>query len=1169
MKIRKLCSVLAVVLAGLTAAAPLSALSVSAAETGTQTVSLISPESLREMVDALPEPVNHQLYKYVPVNSTTFDNGQYMIYNIKVNQPYAGAYATIEMVCIQDNEWLTSLLAGRYGWGFAHEVGHTIDNLGRVYGEVTNNVWSMKTVLDHEMFSDICIPKRSSDMMQVAPTDSNSFWSDSPTNFYNLSMFWDLEVYSNGFWGKLDSMYRAGTCGISAADNYISQLDKKEKVVAYASKAIGLNLVYYFQKYGYITNPSSNLTNALNQMSLSSEQPKIWYYDVYSYFDNTSSNVGKSGAISVSSYDSGARRMTFELSNAFADAHLGFEIIRDGKVIGFTWNNYFIDHAVEPGSTYTINAYDRSLRKYATTTFSSANPATNYPVRIGGITYTSLPYAISQAQDGDIIYLSKSYVMTGKAEITKNITLMPEANGNHIVLYNGCSDDLFYINGGSLTIANQASSTSRLVIDGNNSTSCKSMFKVLNNGTLHISSGITIQNVGSDYYRTDGSVIYANKGHVNLNNCSIEHSYANTGIIYLTGGSDLSCSNDTQIRYNCARYKGGFVYAANSDNTISLTEISVYRNTSNDYLEGATIYLAGGSLRIGNNTSIYNNYSDFFNRYSAVYASDSAKIEISGRVNITDYVNVKRPAVISPDIAGKLVLRVPSDTAENGFTAAVTPDGGSFDASILSRISYANDLYELARSATAITLVKKSSLKNTSQLASSSVTAGGKATVKCSATGGTGSYTYKIDYRPAAVSTWTTKQDYSSSTSYSMTASDAGVFYFRVTAKDTAGNTAEQILTLTVKASTLTNKTTLSATSVTAGTKVTIKNAAAGGSGSYTYFVYYKTTSDTKWTTLQNGTTETSVVFTPAKAGQYDICSKIADSSGAVDKSYMTLTVTSQLVNKSSLAASSVAAGSPVKVNNAASGGSGSYTYATYYKLSTDSAWTTVQESTANTSTSFTLNKTGTYDICSKVKDSSGTLAKKYLTVKITPAQLTNNTTLAAESVTLGSDVTVKNAAFGGSGSYKYAVYYKESSSSAWITLQDFTAATSLSFRPEATGSYDICSKVKDSSGTIVKKYLTVKIVNAVKNASVINKTSVSESGSIKITFSASGGTAPYTYKVERKKSTESKWTTLSGYSAASYIELMFPSTGSYQLRVTVKDAAGATAVKTFTVKVS
>ena len=158
-----------------------------------------------------------------------------------------------------------------------------------------------------------------------------------------------------------------------------------------------------------------------------------------------------------------------------------------------------------------------------------------------------------------------------------------------------------------------------------------------------------------------------------------------------------------------------------------------------------------------------------------------------------------------------------------------------------------------------------------------------------------------------------------------------------------------------------------------------------------------------------------------------------------------------------------------------------------------------------------------------------------------------------------------------GQGQQRYTCKedYKESSSSAWITLQDFTAATSLSFRPEATGSYDICSKVKDSSGTIVKKYLTVKIVNAVKNASVINKTSVSESGSIKITFSASGGTAPYTYKVERKKSTESKWTTLSGYSAASYIELMFPSTGSYQLRVTVKDAAGATAVKTFTVKVS
>ena len=45
-----------------------------------------------------------------------------------------------------------------------------------------------------------------------------------------------------------------------------------------------------------------------------------------------------------------------------------------------------------------------------------------------------------------------------------------------------------------------------------------------------------------------------------------------------------------------------------------------------------------------------------------------------------------------------------------------------------------------------------------------------------------------------------------------------------------------------------------------------------------------------------------------------------------------------------------------------------------------------------------------------------------------------------------------------------------------WTTLQSYTTTTSVSFTPAAAGSYQVCSKVKDGSDNIVKKYFIVTV---------------------------------------------------------------------------------------------
>ena len=83
----------------------------------------------------------------------------------------------------------------------------------------------------------------------------------------------------------------------------------------------------------------------------------------------------------------------------------------------------------------------------------------------------------------------------------------------------------------------------------------------------------------------------------------------------------------------------------------------------------------------------------------------------------------------------------------------------------------------------------------------------------------------------------------------------------------------------------------ISATSIKKGETVTVKGSAAGGMGSYTYAVFYKKTSESKWTVKQNYDTNDKIIIKPAKNTDYDICIKVQDSRETVSKKYFNITV--------------------------------------------------------------------------------------------------------------------------------------------------------------------------------------------------------------------------------------------------------------------------------------
>ncbi len=273
----------------------------------------------------------------------------------------------------------------------------------------------------------------------------------------------------------------------------------------------------------------------------------------------------------------------------------------------------------------------------------------------------------------------------------------------------------------------------------------------------------------------------------------------------------------------------------------------------------------------------------------------------------------------------------------------------------------------------------------------------------------------------------------------------------------------------------LENESVLSSDEIKKGGSVKVTASAVGGTGGYTYAVFYKKASSTKWTSQQDYSENKSVTITPASSGSYDICVKVRDSAGNMEKKYFTLRVLAPLQNDSAISATSVNLGSSLTVRAYAAGGTGNYEYAVFYKKASSTAWTTKQNYSTNQKVTIKPAAAVNYDVCVKVRDSAGTISKKYFTVTVTAA-LKNTATLSAESIRLGDTLTIKAAATGGTGGYQYAVLCKKASSDTWTTKQNYSTNKTVTFKPAAAVNYTICVKVRDSSGTIARKTFTVKV---------------------------------------------------------------------------------------------
>lgn len=453
--------------------------------------------------------------------------------------------------------------------------------------------------------------------------------------------------------------------------------------------------------------------------------------------------------------------------------------------------------------------------------------------------------------------------------------------------------------------------------------------------------------------------------------------------------------------------------------------------------------------------------------------------------------------------------------------------------------------------------VTGTALANNSSISSGTVYLGKAVTLRGAAAGGSGSYQYSYLYKLQSSSAWSTIQKFGTKATASFTPGAVGSYDLCVKVKDSTENIVKKYFTLTCSLA-FNNTSKISASKINLGDSVVITGSSSS-KNTCTYAVWYHTKGTSGWSKVQDYSSNSKISITPSKSGTFEACIRVKDSTGAVSPKYFEFSVNSKLVNKSTLSSLSIETGGSVTVKCAATGGAGSYTYLIQYRKSGVTSWTVKQNYTSNTSATIQLSSAGKYEFNIGVKDSIGGIATITKTVTVS-TPIVPKLTVSKSSIVCGQTVAFSVTATGGTGGFTYAFYYKDTNASDWIQKQNFSANTKVEAKPSKAGSYEVCVKVKDSSGTVKKTYGSFKVTPAVTVKASLSSATIIKGQSTTVTAAASNGSGGYQYAIYLKKSDASKWTEKQAFGTNAKLSLKPAYSGAYQVCVKAKDSIGGIA---------
>ena len=363
-----------------------------------------------------------QIFDFTGFDKTSeVHNPKYIRENIRLMQPYGAMYAAGNHTGIQRGTvpFMFSDFSITYpGWGLTHEIGHRMAVGVREYGEVTNNMVSMAMSVAYQSI-DNRIPFEK--MYSYLIAENNSVMSALSLQ-ERLGAFWQLELAHPGYWAQFNKYYREKAVSLTNGD-----ISKQQYIIEFSSDTLKQNLSGYFARHGF------TVTDETKQAVSKYPAPKnIWYLNnsVIGYEGNgftTDASVN----VSVSHNESKqTNTLTFAVDAGNKEHLLGYEILRNGTIIGFTSTSTFVDQHVDPTENYRyeVIAYDKTL--------NNLQPADAMAFTPTIVTENQLTLKLNQAFDANM--LVKAFDYQGN-DITQDVTLTSNVDvtkkGNYELVY--------------------------------------------------------------------------------------------------------------------------------------------------------------------------------------------------------------------------------------------------------------------------------------------------------------------------------------------------------------------------------------------------------------------------------------------------------------------------------------------------------------------------------------------------------------------------------------------------------------------------------------------------------------------------------------------------------------------------------------------------------------
>ena len=253
---------------------------------------------------------------------------------------------------------------------------------------------------------------------------------------------------------------------------------------------------------------------------------------------------------------------------------------------------------------------------------------------------------------------------------------------------------------------------------------------------------------------------------------------------------------------------------------------------------------------------------------------------------------------------------------------------------------------------------------------------GSTITFTADAQGGMGTHTYKFLVYNKTTDTWARIQDYSENNTLVWSKGTSGDRDFYVDVKDSTGKVVRS-KAVNIKIDKPTAVLTPSASTVTAGDKLTLTASTNKSGCTYKFLIYNPATN--QWFKLQDFGSKNTYTWTAGGDGTRQFYVDVKDSDGNVTRSKVvnvTIGSSGALSVKTSVSANTSKPGDKITFTASASGGNAGYTYKMVVYNKTTKTWGLVQNFSSNNKITWTAGSAGDREFYIDVKDASGKVVR-------------------------------------------------------------------------------------------------------------------------------------------------------------------------------------------------